>query len=67
MSEPKRRKVALSLSQKVGILQKLDKVVTATRVAQDYGISISAITYIKGQKSKILEAVSGTVDEVKKK
>lgn len=67
MSDTKRKKVTLTLSQKVEIIQKLQQGVMAKRIAEDYGVSESAISYIKGQKAKILEAVSNTVHEAKKK
>ncbi|XP_055306652.1 jerky protein homolog-like [Sitodiplosis mosellana] len=67
MSDRKRKKVTLSLSQKAEIIEKLGNGVMAKRIAEDYGVSESAISYIKGQKSQILEAVSSTVHEIKKK
>lgn len=67
MGDTKRTKKTLSMSEKADILAKLDRGITAKRIAQDYGVSESAITYIKKQKSKILEAVASTSRDAKKK
>lgn len=67
MSEKKQRKNTLSLSQKAEIISKLDRGVMAKRLAQEYGVAESTITYIKGQKSKILEAVASASHDAKKK
>lgn len=63
----KRKKITLSIEQKVQIIQKIDDGVRANRLAFDYGVSNSAITYIKSQKDEILAAVSNTFHEAKKK
>lgn len=67
MADTKRTKKTLSLSEKAEILAKLERGITAKRIAQDYGVSESTITYIKKQKSKILEAVASTSHDAKKK
>lgn len=67
MGDTKRRKITLSLLQKAEIIQKLERGVMAKRIAEDYKVSESAISYIKSQKSKILEAVASTSHDAKKK
>lgn len=67
MGDAKRKKTTLSLSQKAEIIQKLERGVVAKRIAADYGVSESAISYIKSQKSKIVEAVKSTSHDVRKK
>lgn len=67
MSDKKRTKNTLSLSQKVEVLAKLDRGVKAKCIAQEYGVSESAISYIKGQKSKIMEAAASTSHVAEKK
>lgn len=47
MGDAKRKKTTLSLSQKAEIIQKLERGVVAKRIAADYGVSESAISYIK--------------------
>lgn len=63
----KKTKPILSLEQKVEIIQKLDRGVKANRLASDYNVAESTISYIKKQKSEILAAVAESVHEVKKK
>lgn len=67
MGDTKRKKVTLSLSQKTVIIQKLERGVMAKRIAEEYGVSESAISYIKKQKSQILEAAASTSHDCKKK
>lgn len=57
----------LSLEQKVEIIQQLDRGVMAKRVAQNFGVVDSAISYIKKNKEKILASVADSVHDVKKK
>lgn len=63
----KRKKKTLTLEQKVEIIQKLDRGVQGNRLAIDYDVSKSAITYIKSQKENILSAVANTYQVAKKK
>lgn len=67
MSDTKRTKNTLTLSQKVEVLSKLENGVKAKCIAQEFGVSESAISYIKGQKSKIMEAAASTSHDAKKK
>lgn len=63
----KRKKNTLTLEQKVEILGKLDRNIQANRVALDYGIAKSAVSYIKSQKENILSAAANTFQQAKKK
>lgn len=65
MSKPKKTK--LNLEQKSKILQKLDSGVRANRLAIDFGVTESAISQIKKQKTEIIGAISQTYHEAKKK
>lgn len=67
MNDKKRTKNALSLSQKVDIISKLERGIKAKSIAQEYEVSESAISYIKGQKSKIMEAAASTSHDAQKK
>lgn len=49
------------------ILEELDRGVNANRLAIDYGVCKSSISYIKSQKENILAAVSNSFQEAKKK
>lgn len=57
----------LSLEEKAEIIQKLERKVMAKRLAEEYGVAESTISYIKQKKSEILAAVAKSVHEVKKK
>lgn len=61
----KRKKNTLSLETKVKILKKLDEGVQAKRLASDFNVSTSAISYIKSKKEIILDAASNTYHEAK--
>ncbi|XP_050338198.1 jerky protein homolog-like [Bactrocera neohumeralis] len=63
----KRKKNTLSLETKVKILEKLDKGVQGNRLALDFNVSKSAISYIKSNRSSILNAVSNTYQEASNK
>lgn len=52
MADIKRKKKTLSLEQKVEILRKLENGVKANRLAMEYEVSESAITYIKKIKKR---------------
>lgn len=67
MGDAKRKKVTLSLLRKAEIIQRLERGMMAKRIAKDFGVSESAISYIKSQQSKILEAVKSTSHDAKKK
>lgn len=47
--------------------KKLQQGFMAKCIATEYDVSESAISYIKGQQSKILETMSNSAHEVKKK
>lgn len=66
-NDKKRKKTTLTLEQKTDILGKLDKGVKANRLAIDYGVSKSSISYIKSQREDIVAAVSNTFQFAKKK
>ncbi|XP_053989837.1 jerky protein homolog-like, partial [Hylaeus volcanicus] len=57
---PKKAKTSLNLKQKVDILSKLDKGVNGTKLATEYGVTKSTISYIKSKKSEILSSVTNT-------
>lgn len=59
--------MSLNLAKKVEILDKLDRGIAGKRLALDYNVAASTISYIKKQRKEIREAVAGTCDEVKKK
>lgn len=63
----KRKKNTLSLETKVQILEKLDQGIQGKRLALEFDVAPSAITYIKSMKSSILSAVSNTYHEANKK
>lgn len=63
----KRKKTTLTLEQKVEILEKLERGVHANRIAVDFGVCKSSISYIKSQKENILAAISNSFQEAKKK
>lgn len=67
MSNNKRKKNTLTLETKVKILKKLDEGVHGKRLAIDFNVSESAISYIKSKKQFILDAVSDTYQEAKSK
>lgn len=50
MSTQKRKKVTLTLEQKLEILRQLDIGYSGKRLASDYNVTESSITYIKQQK-----------------
>ena len=62
----KRKKTTLILEQKAKILSKLDEGVQANRLALDFGVTKSAISYIKSKRDLILDAISRTYHESKK-
>lgn len=63
----KRKKNTLSLDTKVKILKRLNEGVSGNRLAQDFNVAKSAISYIKSKKQEIMDAVSCTYHEAKKK
>ncbi|XP_053954530.1 jerky protein homolog-like [Anastrepha ludens] len=63
----KRKKNTLSLETKVQILEKLDQGIQGKRLALEFDVAPSAITYIKSMKSSILSAVSNTYHKANKK
>lgn len=63
----KRKKNTLSLENKVKILEKLDKGVQGKRLALDFNVTTSSISYIKSNRTAILNAVSNTYQEVNNK
>lgn len=63
----KRKKNTLSLDTKVKILKRLNEGVSGNRLAQDFNVAKSAISYIKSKKQEIMDAVSCTYQEAKKK
>lgn len=67
MADKKVKKSNLSLEQKVEIIQQLERGVMAKRIAQNFGVVESAISYIKKNKAKILASVADSVHDVKKK
>lgn len=67
MADKKVKKNHLSLEQKVQIIQQLERGVKAKRVAENFGVSEPAISYIKKNKASILAAVADSVHDVKKK
>ncbi len=58
----KRKRVVLSIKEKVEILKLLDKCVSCTVVAEKYGIGRSTVADIKKNKEKILQFKSEMVD-----
>lgn len=60
-------KSTLNLTQKSEILRKLDEGVSGKRLAQDYNIAESTITYIKKQRTEILSTVANCHTETHKK
>ena len=67
MADKKVKKSNLSLEQKVEIIQQLERGVMAKRIAQNFGVVESAISYIKKNKTKILASVADSVQDIKKK
>lgn len=67
MAPIKRRKTTVTLKQKAEILSKLAKGFTPGRLAQDYGIANSTITYIKQHKTEIMDLVSNYFQVMNKK
>lgn len=67
MADTKRKKNTLSLEQKARIIQQLQRGVQAKRIAQDFGVTESTISYTKQHKAKILGAVANSAHEIKKK
>lgn len=65
--KPTRKKNTLTLEQKVKILNQSSNGITGKRLAMEYGVSESAITYIKSQKTTLLSLFSNTYNEGKKK
>lgn len=66
-AKPTRKKNTLTLQQKVEILNKLGRGISGKRLAMDYGVAESAISYIKSQKTSLLSSFSNTYNEAKKK
>lgn len=64
-SKPKQ--VRLSLEQKGVVLKKSDGGIRANRLAIEFGVSESAISQIKSKRKEILNALSNSYEEVKKK
>lgn len=62
-----RKKKTLTLEQKAEILSRLSAGVSGKRLALDFEVTESTITYIKQHKDEILAALSGTLCEAKKK
>ena len=60
-------KNTLSLDTKVKILKRLDEGVSGNRLAQDFNVAKSAISYIKSKKQELMAAVTCTDQESKKK
>lgn len=50
----KRKKNTLTLETKLKILKRLDKGVNGNRLAQDFNVTKSAISYIKSKKNEIM-------------
>lgn len=67
MADKKVKNSKLSLEQKVEIIQQLERGVIAKRIAQNFGVSAAAISYVKTNKANILAAVTDSVHDVKKK
>lgn len=63
----KRKKNTLSLDNKMKILKRLNEGVHGSRLAQDFNVTKSAISYIKSKKKDIMDAVANTYQEAKKK
>lgn len=63
----KRKKNTLSLDNKVKILKRLNEGVHGSRLAQDFNVTKSAISYIKSKKKDIMDAVANTYQEANKK
>lgn len=63
----KRKKNTLSLRDKVKILEKIDKGVQGKRLALDFNVTTSAISYIKSNRTSILDAVANTNQHVSNK
>lgn len=53
-SKPKRKRVVLSIKEKLDVLKLLDKSVSYTVIAEKYGIGRSTVADIKRSKAKIL-------------
>ena len=54
------------MDTKVKILKRLDEGVSGNRLAQDFNVAKSAISYIKSKKQEIMAAVSRTDQEAKR-
>ena len=51
----KKKQVSLSITEKVELLQKLDKGVPVWRLVEEYGVGTTTVYDIKKQKDKILK------------
>ncbi|XP_055487432.1 jerky protein homolog isoform X3 [Leucoraja erinacea] len=63
----KRKHLALSIAQKIELLQKLDRGESVRRLTKDYGVGISTIYDLKKQKLKLLKFYSDSDDQKLKK
>ena len=53
--KPKRKRVNLSIEQKIEILEKLDRGISNTAIASEYSIGKSTVTDIQKSRSKITQ------------
>lgn len=63
----KRKKNTLTLKDKVKILEKIDKGVQGKRLALDFNVTTSTISYIKSNRKSILDAVANTYQHISSK